>query len=280
MWFTDASFLKQCFFANLKLKPEIQLCFVRAITGLDPVYFRDCSELRNAKLNFNGVLNVANLHFVNCEWPEEHGRIKVAVEDESGQLQATRDFYQRMKRKYKDEHNEYEASRWHIAEKEAQLRLMTQNTTPLRRLAREALGKGACHTTSKRLRRVGRKVRQKKFGVAARLLGRIAEQWARPKFDAASERLTRHALRTYKLLSGFGEKPVLALCWLLLFLLLPLLPWIFPGRYLFYIPLLREQPTAADGFWGVTRLWMLLWQLLITFQAALFAFALRNRFRR
>ncbi|WP_235619617.1 hypothetical protein [Paucidesulfovibrio longus] len=236
--------------------------------------------MRKAKLNFNGVLNVANLHFVNCEWPEEHGRIKVAVEDELGQLQATRDFYQRMKRKYKDEHNEYEASRWHIAEKEAQLKLMTQRTRSLREVGREALAGLVSNKCRARLQRAVRRVRQGKARRAARVLWKIAGQWALPTFDAASERMTRHALRAYKLLSGFGEKPVLALCWLLLFVLLPLLPWVFPGHYLYYIPLLREQPTAADGFWGATRLWMLFWQLLITFQAALFGFALRNRFRR
>ena len=278
--FQGASFQQTAIFASITIKSGVQFDFGNCILGPEPIYFRDCPDLRKAKLNFNGVLNVANLHFVNCEWPEEHGRIKVAVEDTRGQLQATRDFYQRMKRKYKDEHNEYEASRWHIAEKEAHLKLMTQRTRSLREVGREALAGLVSDKCRARLQRAVRRVRQGKARRAARVLWRIAGQWARPTFDAVSERMTRHALRAYKLLSGFGEKPVQALCWLLLFVLLPLLPWVFPGHYLYYIPLLREQPTAADGFWGATRLWMLFWQLLITFQAALFGFALRNRFRR
>jgi hypothetical protein len=278
--FSYANFHKSCFFKDLKLTPGIELSFYSTGIGLEPVYFQDCPDLRKAKLNFNSVLNVANLHFVNCEWPEEKGRIKVAVEDEPGKLQATRDFYQRMKRKYKDEHNEYEASRWHIAEKEAHLKLMTQRTRSLREVGREALAALVSDKCRGRLQRAVRRVRQGKARRAARVLWIIAGQWTLPTFDAVSERMTRHALRAYKLLSGFGEKPVQALCWLLLFVLLPLLPWVFPGHYLYYIPLLREQPTAADGFWGATRLWMLFWQLLITFQAALFGFALRNRFRR
>lgn len=70
--------------------------------------------------------DLTHIHFINASW-ERNGRIKACTEDESGRLQSTRDFYQRMKAKYKAENNEYEASKWHVAEKEAQLKLHGQN---------------------------------------------------------------------------------------------------------------------------------------------------------
>lgn len=56
-----------------------------------------------------------------------NSRYKIPLEDDPDRLQQVRDFYQTMKRIYKDKHDEYEASKWHVAEKEAHLRLLTQN---------------------------------------------------------------------------------------------------------------------------------------------------------
>jgi hypothetical protein len=92
----------------------------------------------------------------------------------------------------------------------------------------------------------------------------------------------------YWLLSGFGERDHRALSWLVLLLILPLLlnvilPQIdsFPcsdliNSTLNYIPFTKELP----GHSGWLRLGQGLSQLLITIQATIYAFALRNRFRR
>lgn len=207
-----------------------------------------------AILDFNNILNIANLHFENCQWPEEKGRIKVAVEDEAGQLQATRDFYQRMKRKYKDEHNEYEASRWHVSEKEAQLKLLR---------------------------------RAEEYPRLRAMLWREPGAW----FLFAM-------LWLYKQASGFGENPGRAGLVLLGLVMLPLLAlgaaevighfvwWSWDwGRvdavvkdWLRFLPLTSARGLESVPGWRHTL--MVLWQLLVTVQAALFAFALRNRFRR
>ncbi|RWU04133.1 hypothetical protein DWB63_09000 [Pseudodesulfovibrio sp. S3] len=188
--------------------------------------------------------DMTNVHFLKSYWSIKDGRYHISSEDsDNPEWQAIRDFYQSMKRKYKAENNEYEASKWHIAEKEAQLKLLRQN---------------------------------------------------------GESRLLCFALWLYKLVSGFGENPVRAFWVLLGLIVLPLLVllvgacmdvqidffgWTFYssptadviGEWLKFIPLTRAikgtEPSAL-------RALMFLWQLLITVQAALFAFALRNRFRR
>ncbi|MFW5487161.1 MAG: pentapeptide repeat-containing protein [Desulfovibrio sp.] len=238
-YFRNAAFEKPCTFKDIQTAPGSAFSLHNATFAQGPVYFHNWKGMDKTLLDFNGVLNVGDIHFENCQWPEEKNRIKVAVEDEDGQLQATRDFYQRMKRKYKDEHNEYEASRWHVSEKEAQLKLLKQNH-------------GSWFL--------------------------IAMLWI------------------YKYISGFGENPTRAIVVLLDFALAPFVAltlqevwhhfsWSLDptkvdaviDNWLNYIPLAKSKAGTTHGLYRVLTL---AWQLLVTIQATLFGFALRNRFRR
>ncbi|MUM78343.1 hypothetical protein GKC30_11925 [Pseudodesulfovibrio sp. F-1] len=214
--------------------------------------------------------DLTHIHFINSSW-EKNGRIKACTEDDPGRLQSTRDFYQRMKAKYKAENNEYEASKWHVAEKEAQLKLLGQATKPIRQALKE-VGQGAAIKDAWKACRLERNCLSVKTFFAALVM------WLSPFFNAAAERLTFRALWLYKYSSGYGEKPFHALFWLAVLVLLPALPVLFPGSMLYYLPLMREYP--GSDVCVVTRFLIVIWQLLITAQAALFAFALRNRFRR
>lgn len=187
--------------------------------------------------------DISKAHFIDSWWPDTEGSYYVADEQKHHSPQAIRNFFQRMKRKYKDEHNEYEASKWHLAEKEAHLGILEEETASLRKVISDAVN------NKKPL-----------------------------KFEEISNRFIFHLLKLYKISSGFGEKPFQALLWLILLVLLPCIPYLFPGDMRCYIPLLKIRPSSEVLI--VTHLWMGLWQLLITFQAALFGFALRNRFRR
>ena len=62
-------------------------------------------------------------------WPTIDGRYYIPCENSS--LELSKNFYQKMKRKYKDEHNEYEASKWHISEKETQLKFLKRSRESL-----------------------------------------------------------------------------------------------------------------------------------------------------
>lgn len=88
-------------------------------------------------------------------------------------------------------------------------------------------------------------------------------------------------IQTYYCISGYGEKPLWALLWLGILILTPI---IFYGAayisgkpeivdYSRYIPLMGNK-NQEYSFLQAT------WQLLITLQATLFAFALRNKLRR
>lgn len=90
----------------------------------------------------------------------------------------------------------------------------------------------------------------------------------------------------YKRISGYGEEPLRAFAVLmilgllptpLLSYLLPGLPSPFPGGVEHYLPLMKKIPDG-NAWW--LSFWMVFWQLLITIQAALLGFALRNKLRR
>ncbi|MGL1863994.1 MAG: pentapeptide repeat-containing protein [Pseudodesulfovibrio sp.] len=105
-----------------------------------PLEFNNCRILSGGEMQFFFTdlywfsffsLDMTNISFLNSCWPVENGRYRIRAEDDEKPMwQVIRDFYQSMKRKYKDEHNEYEASRWHVAEKEAQLELLKQGHEP------------------------------------------------------------------------------------------------------------------------------------------------------
>lgn len=109
-----------------------------------------------------------------------------------------------------------------------------------------------------------------------------------------------YVLSLYKLSSEYGEGPSRATLWLICLLSLPLIffctgpelevaskasnsIWAVPSsnaieNWLQFLPLVRVPEIGGAG-WAM-RLIMIVGQLLITIQAALFGFALRNRFRR
>ena len=109
-------------FRSFTVAPIATLTFADCTISRAAVIFRDCDP---TCLNLTGQYDLANFRFIDSPW-EKNGRIKACTEDHEDNLQSTRDFYQRMKAKYKTENNEYEASKWHIAEKEAQLKLLWQ----------------------------------------------------------------------------------------------------------------------------------------------------------
>ncbi|WP_419787295.1 pentapeptide repeat-containing protein [Pseudodesulfovibrio sp.] len=253
-YFIEASFEGVTIFRAIKFKnspsesaedsPTKTFDFANCTIPTQKLTFKDCDDL--SYLDLRGQPDLTHIRFHECSWGD-NGRIQLRIEDKA--LSPTRDFYQRMKAKYKAENNEYEASKWHVAEKEVQLKLLAQS-------------KG--------------------------------------------EQFNWIMLDLYKSSSGFGENPFKAFKVLLALILFPLLlmlvvtavvavadiqidffGWSFhpspPGNMLGewrkFIPLLGKLG-SGDGPFGLLQIFIAFWQLLITLQAALFAFALRNNFRR
>lgn len=197
------------------------------------MYWLDLSEV-----------DLENASFTTCHWPTKadrpNGRIKLRDEDKPGRLQPARDFYQRMKRKYKDEHNEYEASRWHIAEMEAQLKLL--------RADKNSKFLKCCLWYYKWSSGFG----EAPLRACLWLLGLVFLPLA---WTAAAEVAQHFVWWSF----DWGRIDAVVTAWL--------------G----YLPLTRSVPPGASG---LLRAGMLFWQLLVAIQATLFVFALRNRFRR
>lgn len=121
--FHNCKFRGQTIFIKLLNKKCKLLTISQCTISPSAIIFQYCDP---TCLDLTQQYDLTNIHFINSSW-EKNGRIKACTEDQDEMLQPTRDFYQRMKAKYKVENNEYEASKWHIAEKEAQLKLLRQN---------------------------------------------------------------------------------------------------------------------------------------------------------
>jgi len=233
-------------FSSIKTDNETEIGFANCLVSHSSITFTKCDPNR---CDFTLQRDLRNIHFIDSPW-EKNGLIKAYPEDKAGELQVTRDFYQRMKAKYKGENNEYEASKWHVAEKEVQRKLLKENN--------ESKG-------------------------------------------------LRSALFLYRWSSQYGEDPVLAGKWLLgaivaLWLLLGLggihdgqtviqgpassITWESISNFgIVFITLFKNimlfKTVEFKSLYGmIDGVILVMTRLLIPLQAALFAFALRNRFRR
>ena len=120
--FSDSTFEGNSWFSDIKKVKNTNIKFALCSTTKN-ILFLGCDS---SCLNLINQYELEHFHFINSSW-EKNGRIQIATEDVPNKLQPTRDFYQRMKAKYKAENNEYEASKWHIAEKRAQLKLLKRD---------------------------------------------------------------------------------------------------------------------------------------------------------
>ncbi|AMK12029.1 hypothetical protein AWY79_13395 [Pseudodesulfovibrio indicus] len=145
-----------------------------------------------------------------------------------------------MKAKYKTENNEYEASKWHVAEKESQLKLLGRKDGS--RFLRDVLW------LYKYSSGFGEDPRQA-FWVLLMLL-------VLPLLFLVCIELSNNFVWW-----GFDHSRIDAVF----------------TEWLKFIPLTRA---ADKNELGLLYAFMVFWQLLITIQTALFVFALRNNFRR
>lgn len=184
-----------------------------------------------------------NITFTNVEWPRHptEERYCIPMESKPSKLPAVADFYRQMKKRCRDEQNDAEASLWHYAEKEAQLQH---------------------HRLEK------------------------------------PNSFQRWMLETYRIISRYGEDPWQAAKVLLLLLFALLCALAFGAAAKIGGP---PFPLSIDGFgklglafaqyalfikpdWSPPAFYdiaaLLLSRLLIPIQAAIFAFALRNKLHR
>ncbi|WP_031480084.1 pentapeptide repeat-containing protein [Maridesulfovibrio frigidus] len=203
-----------------------------------------------SKLSLSGT-NIESFKFVECGWPEVKG-IKIVYDEkikpkENNNVLKLEDTYRRLKKISRDNNDEILASAWHYKEKE---------------MLRKRL-----HHENK---------------------------WKSPR-----TLFLRTINNIYWIISGYGEEPLRAFAFLFLFILCPLLTALYFGpfyeftlcgevfkdnthlvsRWLWYLPLTKIELTCSNiSDWNY--FFKAFYNLLVTIQAALFAFALRNKFRR
>jgi hypothetical protein len=274
--FKDISFINANFNACLF---EMPAYFRRA--RFDKARFRDCIvkehlEFDQADLSRVSLLDapIDSLRFISCTWPQCRG------------INAVYDARRVEGRGYLPLDK---LPNPHPIEKQHQPGKLSDLFRALKKKAKEehdeALA-GDWHYHEKEMQRINHR-----YGLS-KLKGRMGRWWG----DLGMFLM----LQIYKSTSGFGESPGLALAWLLILVLAPILPWlygltgfdlmpdfapiawwsneVFPGEPLRYLPLIKHSPddTLSRG----TKLWMGLWQALIYLQTAWAGLALRNKMRR
>lgn len=256
--FSSASFVKPAFFC---LTTFSKANFSEVLVEENIIF--DRADLQS--VSFLGS-PIENFRFISCLWPKTKSRNIVFDArkvnkrgyfplnnkksdiplDEVPEAIHLEDLFRRLKKIAKNENDEIMASDWHYNEKEMlRLRLAESNDS--------FTWKQCC----------------KNF--FALELKKTGKWW--------NDFFLYEATSLYKTLSGYGEEPLRALICLVILVLLPALPWVFPGDMMYYIPLSKARPDVSE-FFELTRLWMILWQIIITIQAGLFGFSLRNKFRR
>ncbi|MGE4265593.1 MAG: pentapeptide repeat-containing protein [Desulfovibrio sp.] len=225
--------------------------------------------------------------FLSCRWPQALGLEQfgtgLAPSDDPKSYRACEELYRAMKQRAAEEHDQPQVSRWHFREKLMKLKLLLNNER------------------SNNLIEVFEDQNAKWPARAWAWLKLLALPPYWPK---------RSLLGLYWAFSGFGEREIRAVVWLVALLLLPFLMHSPAGEWLSsmlssawvtipysanidtfaasvrdsvnataavgFIPFMKETNGTSDGL----RLGQALWQGVILLQFSLFALAVRNRFRR
>lgn len=249
--------------------------------------------------------DISNITFSDAQWSRHitSERYEIAAEYEAMHanhatlspyensdqlLNAVVIFYRQMKKKCRDEQNDAEASLWHYAEKEVSLRqLQTSSVASYSNFSATIISTFNRHNNERDDPNLLRM-----YWAIAR--GIINDNNVRESTSACFHRLL---LTTYRTISRYGEDPKQALL-ILLFLasvlaVLVLLGSVFAPEpsdnakaldawrtfHVFFQYLLLDRPSyELNPFFAALAL--LLSRLLIPIQAAIFAFALRNKLHR
>jgi len=224
------------------------------------------------------------ISFRGCQWSKRLG-LETYGDGGRHNFQECEELYRSMKQRAAHEHDQPMVSRWHFLEKMMQLKFLVGNPATTRALDA---------------------IEERKYCWSCIALA---------SYIWSGFRLWLKLIRTlpprayfsiswwYWNSSGFGERPIRAGLWLICFVLAPLIPLsIFkiietgPGDSIDYsklpgllaewvrcMPFIRlDLSTCADSPWLAAIRFGASWlfQVFIATQATLFAFAVRNRFRR
>ena len=242
--------------------------------------------------------NIESFKFIECEWDKGEDGINL-VYDEANQDElktknsTLEEIYRRLKKVARENADEEQTSAWHYKEKEMKKREVDSAfffpaiiTTFLTFIA-FLICCGLLESTAPYYSLIV----LIPIALAIPFL-LIQNQYKKFKLKYKDVQKSKNwfskiYLNIYYWISGYGENPLRAGVLLVVLILLPFLISFFIGfkngadwvkHAMWYMPLLKVQ--LSDGIRGVQYFWKGVSVSLITIQAALFAFALRNKLRR
>ncbi len=204
--FNDSTFEKKAYFSNIQKFNNKSFVFADNTISGD-ITFENCDP---ACLNIMGHSDCSKFYF-----------------KKGTRLEKTCEFYQEMKARYKNAGNEYEVSQWHISEKNTLLKILWQDFLGINNTYRT--GKFGWDLFLERCRNIAKRV----FSIS----------WLLNKLLLF---LRIVLLFFYKIFSGFGENPLAALFWLLVFIAIPTVITNLPKET-------HEQYIPYNLFCGETR---------------------------
>jgi len=249
------SFDRTKFYGNVTFKGAYfaEACLFGRSQFTHPTSFEGCSSKEIIRMDRVDMTNVhlfnspiESFNFICCKWPNSNDHQHVS-DHPYLKPRELEDIYRRLKKSAKQNNDELVASQWHWQEKEMCLNVLKGEATP-----------------------------------------------------SVRDRFLKMMLEIYRQISGYGEEPLQALGFLFLFTIAPL--FLFGGLKLFEtgihftsidwkevvnvtscwfqcMPLAKVSASSINLTNG--QKWICwLSQIVITLQAALFAFSLRNKLRR
>ncbi|MBI9110035.1 pentapeptide repeat-containing protein [Maridesulfovibrio ferrireducens] len=242
------------------------------------------------KLSFINM-NIESFKFVECKWNESHGYASIYDEEDlnkSKSYSTLEEIYRRLKKGARESTDEVQTSNWHYKEKEMNRRNVsgTESFPFLHFFIIFASILAVGHI----LANYGCASYPALVGIVFTIFCYVLFLWG--EVSKNKDWFSKIYLNVYNSISGYGEKPEKALGVLGVFILLSMvivafLPDLkvvkeaqsldFLSTWLWYLPLSKIDAQSATG---LNSLFRVICNILITIQAALFAFALRNKLRR
>ncbi|WP_031485510.1 pentapeptide repeat-containing protein [Maridesulfovibrio frigidus] len=234
--------------------------------------------------------NIESFKFIECEWDKDKYGINCVYDEveqkELGTKNSTlEEIYRRLKKVSRESSDEVQTSDWHYKEKEMK-RIGINDTTPLPNIHSSVIV-ASLLAVGHILANYGCASSLALVGFIAILGFYIIFLWN--DILASKNWFSKIYLNVYYWISGYGEKPERALIAFVV-LLFPIVFLVgvlfgppevgFQDRWLWYLPLVKYELAEGTVIPKLSYFMKGVCYLLLSLQAALFAFALRNKLRR
>ncbi|SME97846.1 pentapeptide repeat-containing protein [Desulfovibrio gilichinskyi] len=255
-------------------------------------------EATNLSNMFFAETNIESFKFIECEWDKGEDGINLVYDEVNQEELKTKnstleEIYRRLKKVARENADEEQTSAWHYKEKEMKKReadsafFFPAIITTFLTFVAFLICCGLLESTAPYYSLIV--LIPTALAVPFLLIQNQYKKFELKYNDVPKSKkwFSKIYLNIYYWISGYGENPLRAGVLLVALIALPFMINFFTGfkdgadwvkHAIWYMPLLKVQ--LSDGIRGIQYFWKGVSVSLITIQAALFAFALRNKLRR